>query len=539
MTSVRSVSASLHAHSPHKLPGTIIPEHVDTTHPHYYDYYMYGAKTSTSTITIDTTALIHTVDPRFASFTIDASQWRKLDLHNTNFTFLAKQLSPSVLRVGGTQADYDVYQFGNYSNLDCNHLPSPMTNYRCRTVNASQWKSLVNFSNVINADLVYGLNDLYGRPTKTKPETKQCTLNCPSRNQNNLKAFLKWNHEHMDADAIYGYELGNELNDYFNGANGAKEQAKDLYLVQTYVNELYQNESWIPNVIGPDTHSSAEYSKEGLKWLTTFVKESKSWMAFVTFHMYSMGNGPSLNPNDLNASFLNATALNKSGQGAKAVVDIVGIEGNKNTKVWAGETASANNGGQSGITDTYINGFWYLDELGSHAAVGVDMVLRQTLENSGGYPLLENYQPLPDYWLVLLHKRIMGNRVLKVGSGNMNLRVYGHCSVDGGGGVALAWLNIGEEEMMLDLPSEYDDGRNATLWVLEPGERMKGMKNPLQSQFVQLNGVVLELMVEKGRGGSLVLPNLSGKEVVVGEIVLPASSYGFLRLRNGMSNVCT
>lgn len=78
-----------------------------------------------------------------------------------------------------------------------------------------------------------------------------------------------------------------------------------------------------------------------------------------------MGNGPKLDPNNLDASFLSPAALNKSGNGAAALagLDAVRAAAGAGGRLWAGETAAANDGGQTGITDSYIDGFWYLDQV--------------------------------------------------------------------------------------------------------------------------------------------------------------------------------
>lgn len=123
---------------------------------------------------LDTSYVVHIVDEKYASFTIDASIWRSVDFHNANLTLLAASLAPAILRVGGTQQDYDLYQFGPYENATCEDLPKPMTRYRCQTVNVSQWQALNQFCQSANLSLVFGLNDLFGRPTKTHPEQARC-----------------------------------------------------------------------------------------------------------------------------------------------------------------------------------------------------------------------------------------------------------------------------------------------------------------------------------------------------------------------------
>ena len=175
------------------------------------------------------------------------------------------------------KGDYDIYLFGKSGkDFDCAHPPSPMTSYRCQTVNNTQWTSLVHFAKHTKASLVFGLNDLYGRPTKTKPETPRCNNGiCPPRNQSNLKDFLTWTVAHLPLDAVYGWELGNELNDYFNGDTGAVAQTNDFRALRTLVDSLYNQTHIRPLGIGPDTHSSAEYARAGQHWLNTFAKAGR------------------------------------------------------------------------------------------------------------------------------------------------------------------------------------------------------------------------------------------------------------------------
>ena len=118
--------------------------------------------------------------------------------------------------------------------------------------------------------------------------------------------------------------------------------------------------------------------------------------------------------------------------------------------LWGGETAAANCGGQSGVTDTFIDGFWYLDQLGQFAQLNVSVFLRQAFVAGGDYPLVEVNKsdasapllPLPDYYVALLHKRLMGTRVLKMSSSASNVRAYAHCARSPSKGVAIAYLNI-------------------------------------------------------------------------------------------------
>merc|ERR1711971_547031 len=109
-----------------------------------------------------------------------------------------------------------------------------------------------------------------------------------------------------------------------------------------------------------------------------------------------------------------------------------------------------------------------MDQLGSLAVAGVKVFCRQTLEATKGYPLLENYVPLPDYWIALLWRRLMGTKVLSTDSSSRSVRVYSHCAKEGG--VALAWLNIGERSASLKLDETLQHGGSYKMYALETGK---------------------------------------------------------------------
>eukprot|EP01065_Artemidia_motanka_P016798 TRINITY_DN203_c0_g1_i1.p1 TRINITY_DN203_c0_g1~~TRINITY_DN203_c0_g1_i1.p1 ORF type:complete len:458 (+),score=148.10 TRINITY_DN203_c0_g1_i1:107-1375(+) len=316
---------------------------------------------SGSSVSVTVGAARATVAEEYVSFTIDTSTWPRVDFSNTTLGLVAKALSPAHLRVGGTQEDYEIYALGADVNASCSNLPSPMTDYRCHVVNETLWTTLLDFCGDNNLTLVFGLNDMYGRPTKTKPEKQLCShSSCPPHNQSNLKELLKWTAANRPGAPIYAFELGNELNTVLGSSVGAKAQAGDLNALAEVVSAVWPDAGGRPKVIGPDTHSSAEFSSSGRAWFEEFVKTAHAVTHF-TFHMYSLGNGPSLDPKNLAASFLNPQALDKSGDGGRTIAGIVRDHA-PGAETWVGETAAANNGGQSGITDTYIDGFWYLDQ---------------------------------------------------------------------------------------------------------------------------------------------------------------------------------
>ena len=46
--------------------------------------------------------------------------------------------------------------------------------------------------------------------------------------------------------------------------------------------------------------------------------------------------------------------------------------------VWLGETGNAQYGGEPGLSDAYLGGLWWLDQLGLMARLGQEVVVRQS-----------------------------------------------------------------------------------------------------------------------------------------------------------------
>ena len=157
------------------------------------------------------------------------------------------------------------------------------------------------------------------------------------------------------------------------------------------------------------------------------------------------------------------------------------------------------------------------------------MFQRQVLVNTKGYPMIlqqgQSYLPLPDYWIALLHKRLMGQRVLRVSSSAQSLRAYAHCAAPSvcDGCLALALINIGEKTAHVQPPSlggEEQASAAVQTWVLTAGAKLPSAPNPLQSREALLNGAPLKLPAQ---GGLPAMPGASSQ----GAVAMPPTSYGF------------
>ena len=91
----------------------------------------------------------------------------------------------------------------------------------------------------------------------------------------------------------------------------------------------------------------------------------------------------------------------------------------------------------------FIDSFRYLNQLGTLARRGVQVVIHNTLAASD-YALIDEatLRPRPNYWSAVLWRRLMGTTVLDVGAApTSSLHLYAHCLRGKPGGVALLAIN--------------------------------------------------------------------------------------------------
>jgi hypothetical protein len=147
-------------------------------------------------------AFRHATPSTFVSFNLDwhldSEEWpawrgcsvMNMSLTEPNLVFLAKSLSPAVLRVGGSQGDLVVY--------DVPGAPCPPNTTFCLT--QARWKEINDFAAATGNKVAFGLNAMAGRLNKT------CPL-CPW-DSTNARAFLAASH--AAGITPYALEFGNE-----------------------------------------------------------------------------------------------------------------------------------------------------------------------------------------------------------------------------------------------------------------------------------------------------------------------------------------
>lgn len=407
---------------------------------------------------VDGSRVAAEVDPRFLSFAVDTSQvvgghfWSAaadrveiargservppFDFTRPLLARLAEELTPAFLRIGGTEADHVFY---SSSDTPPASLPPgyelAFTRRHWDAVNAFVRRTGLDLFFTVNAGP--GPRDERGRWTP-----------------HNFEELARYGRSRGDAVPVF--ELGNEVNGYpfVHGLShrvSGKQYAKDARVFADVVKRYFPE----ARVVGP----------AGFLWpvmgepLSTYYGIFEDFLEAgggdaldaLTWHFYPQQSrrcpmatrraGPEV--------LLNPVHLDEHDRWAE-YVERVRDRHAPGMRLWLGETGNAQCGGEPGVSDRFASTLWWLDELGAAARRGQSVVVRQTLAGSH-YGMLddETLEPRPDYYASVLHKRLMGTRVLSVKQAeakNPYLRLYAHCTAERSrkapGSVTLLVVNV-------------------------------------------------------------------------------------------------
>ncbi|XP_033890601.3 heparanase-like isoform X1 [Acipenser ruthenus] len=502
--------------------------------------------------------LIHverTVSDAFLSVAVDTNlvtEERYINLLGSQkLRTLAKGLAPGYLRFGGTKADFMRFhtkevgtrqqafsrQFGIKPGV-CDRRPiSPETEEYLKSewvlqeelilmeehqnhcsklnISGSTVDMLYNFANCSGFHLIFGLNALLRTKTNTwnSSNAEELLNYCQSKNYS-----MSW-------------ELGNEPNSFMK-KSGIRIDGTQLGKDFVHLREILRRYKNFQDsgLYGPDVGQPRDHTENLLEG---FLETGGKVIDACTWHHYYV-NGRDTSLSD----FLSPEVLDSLATKTQEIFQVVN-ETVPGKKVWLGETSSAYGGGAPGLSDTYVAGFMWLDKLGLSARLGIDVVIRQVLVGAGSYHLVDsNFDPLPDYWLSLLYKKLVGPKVLAAtafthqGTESKLHRVYMHCTksnseTSGTGAVTVFALNLSKKTSTIHLPPLLSD-KTVVLYLLEPAG-----EDGLHSRSVQLNGKVLKMVDDT------TLPVLTGIPLPVGSpLKLPALSFAFYVVKDANAPAC-
>ncbi|KAK3595333.1 hypothetical protein CHS0354_004488 [Potamilus streckersoni] len=453
-------------------------------------------------IKVDFEKAVHVIGDRFVGVTFDTglveNHWQTFNPRSKSVQTLAKALSPSYLRVGGTPADFLIFQDGEKSAWQ--NLSFAKQNHTEFNMSAQFFDELYDFAVAVNWDLIFDLNSLLRKEDGSWDPT------------NAMKLFQYASKKNY---TISGWELGNEPDQY--PRMGKTVEPEQLAVDFEHLMEILQKYPIFKKsiMIGP---SVANLGQEALNFFYRFfMAKGGKFIDAATFHQYYTDGQHTHADHFLNPELLNSLVDNIVK--ARSVVQMFA----PGKQVWLGETSSAYFGGAPGLSDRYIAGFEWLDKLGLSAALGLEGVIRQDFYgNNYGLINSEDLTPNPDYWLTLLYKNLVGNAVFSTTFDNINgrVRAYTHCtnikrSLYQPGSITVYVLNL-NNETTLNITFPQFPVASLDLYLLEPVP-----SNDLTSRNVSLNGQVLVLKDEEH------LPNLLPQKQI-GFFNLPPQTFAFV-----------
>ena len=286
-----------------------------------------------------------------------------------------------------------------------------------------------------------------------------------------------------------------------------KTYAADCARLKAMVHSAYAGAALVPKVVCGDWECDAEpgdtakpgwwQTVDGLNAAATAGPQSSTVDA-LSLHWYPAS---SHDKHDAKED-MNATRLDKFSEVFRRFrKDIApGWTG----EVWAGETASLQNGGGSGVSDRFQSTTWLYDQLGQQGDVGVSRMLRESVSVSN-YATVNGTtgEPFPDFFSTVLWRRVVGSRVLapmhgsaRVDNRGKDLRVYSRCARTSETEVVVIVVNLSSAATSMLTLQGAEAGSTKKEWLLTAGNAKAHGTDVWdwgRSDEIALNGAVLKL----------------------------------------------
>jgi heparanase len=377
------------------------------------------------------------------------------DLGDRRLRALARHLGPSYMRVSGTWAN------STYLEAEGERLTAPPEGYE-QVLTREQWRGVVDFAKAVNAEIgiSYAVSEGPRGPGGVwQTEQAQRILDLTREAGGDL-AFAEYINEPNAASLgrlPRGYAVADYTRDFAIFREWARRNAPDMLIV------------------GPGGVGEAELDKipvadlRGMLLTHELMKANPNTVDVVSYHFYggvsqrcANRGGHSRGPRvadrteALTPEWLDLTL--------QSWTYYTGLRDKHEPgdPIWITETAQAACGG-SPWAASFVDSFRYVNQLGLLAQRGVQVVFHNTL-GASDYSLIEEgtREPRPNYWAAVLWRRIMGTTVLgSPAAPSPDLRLYAHCLPNGGGGVGLAAINLGDAAQVIPV------GDSAQAWVLQ------------------------------------------------------------------------
>lgn len=459
----------------------------------------------------------------FLSFGIDTSKLQNVDEINFSDPRLHRlvgELAPARLRLGGTMSERLIFSKEDLPFISCDSCNHKNDSLMCFYVKkmckkkflpyflmtGSKWIEINEFCKATNLKLLFSLNVLL------RNETGWIDTNAKE-----LISFTKFNNFKVD------WQLGNEPNSFthtFNATLYPKSLSNDFRKLRLLLNEYGMTDSL---VVGPDTTRPLAERPQNLKYMMEFLGNGSRYIDVRSWHQYYLNSRTATledfwNPDTFN--LLNVQIFSMKNNTAKY----------NHIPMWLSETSSSYGGGAPGLSNSYAGTPLWVDKLGLAAKNNITTVIRQSLLG-GNYSLIdEDLNPLPDWWVSVLYKKVVGSKVLNIDvKASNNQRFYVHCAnklyTNDTSAVTIYGINLKKDIVKLLLNGSAIPGDNLCIdeFIISSKSHYR------QTKTILLNGWPLEY------GTSELEPRRS---VFGNKVMMPPYSIAFWVIKNTRINAC-
>ncbi|MBZ0272485.1 hypothetical protein K8I61_10640 [bacterium] len=354
---------------------------------------------------------------------------RRPDLSNPRLRALVRQLMPGILRIGGTVADGTYFCEGEG---DCDLPESYQISYRdAETFQPGYWtrddiREIADFAEATDARVSFCLN--FG-PGPRDADTGAWT-------DADARRLIRFARGLDNGDRFDIWEAGNEVNGFFfnfkmPGGFGPDQYADDLRVLRDLIDEedpggrlLALGSYYYPVYFVGDVF---RFSARTLA-LARDVVDIASWHLYPT---QSDGCGESPLWQTFPATAENLFDENIVETSRAYASDFKTAA--KDVPVFLGESASAQCGGQDGVSNRLADALWWADWIGVLASEGTGTFVRQSLAGLR-YGIVEHdtWEPYPTWYTIWLYKNFVAKAHLKTTTLRHTLKAHGFCGTESG-----------------------------------------------------------------------------------------------------------
>jgi heparanase 1 len=428
-----------------------------------------------------------------------------IDLSNPRLRKLASALGSAYVRVSGTWAN-SAY-FAN-SGKSPNKAPSGFSGVLTR----KEWKGVIDFVHAVNGELVTSFATSVGTRNAQGVwiPTEASRWLAYTKSVGGRIAAAEFMNEPTYA-AMGGAPKGYNASDY----------GRDIAVFGPWLKQNSPDTVFLgPGSVGEGPFAIA---MEGMLQSEDLLKATGPAFDIFSYHLYAAASERCASMGDKGQT-TSAVAPSEEWLSRPEKIDeyyaSLRDRFEPGKALWITETADAACGGNPWAS-TFLDTFRYLTEHAGLARRGVKVIMHNTLAASD-YGLLDQntFEPRPNYWGILLWRKLMGTTVLDPQvSPAPNAYIYAQCMQGRSGGVTVLVVNA-DQQHSLDIN------------VPTPSERYTLTAQQLEDTTVLLNGKPLRLT------SSGDLPQLKGEPVNATRVSFAPSSITYLTIANAGNANC-